>query len=183
MEDKFKNLETERLILRKIESRDASDLYEGIYHDFDYYKYYYPLPFESYEEYQRLVDKYEEWYHNGNHFRWGMERKEDHKMIGIVQLHTKDNINNNCKLGYIISSKEKKKGYMKEALQKVIHFAFEELNYHRLEAEIVTLNIDSISLAKALHMKEERIKEESYLLKGKYYDQVVYTLINRKKDK
>lgn len=99
-------------------------------------------------------------------------------MIGIVQLHTKDNIHNNCKLGYIISFKEKKKGYMKEALQKVIHFAFEELNYHRLEAEIVTLNMDSISLVKALP-----IKEESYLLKGKYYNQVVYTLMNRKKDK
>lgn len=182
MEDKFRNLETERLILRKIESKDAFDLYQGIYHNFDYYKYYYQLPFENYEDYQKLVDKYEEWYHNGNHFRWGIEKKEDHKMIGVVQLHTKDNMNNNCKLGYIISYKEKKKGYMKEALQEVINFAFCELNYHRIEAEIVTLNTDSISLAKSLNMKEEKVREESYLLNGKYYDQVVYTLMNRKKD-
>lgn len=163
MGNKFKTLETKRLILRKIESRDASSLYQGIYHDFDQDKYYYQLPFESFEDYQKLVDQYEEWYHNGNHFRWGVEKKENHKIIGIVQLHTKDNINYNCKLGYIISSKEKKKGYMKEALQEIIHFAFQQLDYHRLEADIVTLNTDSMQLAKSLQMKEEGIKEESYL--------------------
>lgn len=182
MENKFKELETDRLILRKIETKDALSLYQGIYNNFDYYKYYYQFPFENYEKYQTLVEKYEEWYHNGNHFRWGIEKKENHQMIGIVQLHTKDNINNNCKLGYIISYRENKKGYMKEALQEVIRFAFHELDYHRLEAEIVTLNTDSIHLAETLNMKEEKVRKESYLLDGKYYDQVVYTLINRKKD-
>ncbi len=52
---------------------------------------------------------------------------------------------------------------MKEALQEIIHFAFQQLDYHRLEADIVTLNTDSMQLAKSLQMKEEGIKEESYL--------------------
>lgn len=52
---------------------------------------------------------------------------------------------------------------MKEALQEIIHFAFQQLDYHRLEADIVTLNTDSMQLAKSLQMKEKGIKEESYL--------------------
>lgn len=117
-EDLFEQLETERLLLRKIESKDAKELYCNIYNNFDWYQYYYQLPFENFEEYQKLVNQYDEWYRNGNHFRWGIVKKDSNEMIGLVQLHTKDNLNHNCKLGYIISYKENRKGYMKEALKK-----------------------------------------------------------------
>lgn len=70
-EDLFETLETEWLLLRKIVNEDAETLYYNIYNDFSYFKFYYQIPFKDFDEYKTLVEKYKEWYANGNHFRWG----------------------------------------------------------------------------------------------------------------
>jgi len=178
-EDLFENLETERLILRKIVDTDAEMLYQNIYNNFEYFKFYYQLPFDSFEEYKSLLEKYKEYYANGNHFRWGIVLKETNEIIGIVQLHTKDNINNNCKIGYIISYNYNEKGYGKEAVKKVIDFGFNKLNFHRIDANIVVENEASIRLAESIGMHCESEREDSYKLGEKYYNQKVYTMINK----
>ena len=177
--DLFEELETNRLILRKIVDDDAEMLYKNIYNNFEYFKYYYQLPFKDFEEYKTLVEKYKEWYANGNHFRWGIVLKETNEMIGLVQLHTKDSLNNNCKIGYIIGYNYNKKGYAKEAVKAVIDFGFSKLNFHRIEANIVVENTNSIKLAESLGMHFESIREDAYKLGDKYYSQKVYTLINK----
>lgn len=68
-EDLFETLETERLLLRKIVDEDAETLYYNIYNDFSYFKFYYQIPFKDFDEYKALIEKYKEWYANGNHFR------------------------------------------------------------------------------------------------------------------
>ena len=179
MENLFQELETDRLILRKISLEDASDLYKNVFNNFSYYKYYYQLPFQDFFEYKELVSKYEEWYNNGNHFRLGIVLRESNEMIGTIQLHTKDMLNNNCKVGYIIGYNFQNKGYMKEALNCVISFAFNTLKFHRIQTEIVVGNNNSIKLVENLGMEEEGIKKESYLLQDTYYDQKIYRLINK----
>lgn len=176
-EDKFKELQTERLILRKINEEDSKMLYNNIYNNFEWYKFYYQLPFENFEEYHQLVSKYKDWYANGNHFRWGIVKKSSGEMIGLIQLHSKDDLNNNCKIGYIIGYKHNKKGYAREAAREIINFAFDILGHHRVEADIVEGNEDSIKLAESLGMYFESTKKESYKLGNKYYDQKVYVLL------
>ncbi len=177
IEDKYKELETERLMLRKITDIDAKMLYQNIFNNFDWYKFYYQVPFKSLGEYQDLVSKYKEWYLNGNHFRWGIVEKNSNEMIGAIHLHSKDTLNNNCKIGYIISYRYNKQGYAKEAVEKILDFAFQELKFHRVEADIVVENIDSIHLAESLDMQFESIKHDGYKLEDKYYDEKVYTMI------
>lgn len=178
-DDLFEELETERLILRKVVDEDAEMLYQNIYNNFDYFKYYYQLPFDSFESYKPLVEKYKEWYANGNHFRWGVVLKETNEIIGLVQLHTKDSLNNNCKIGYIISYKYNNRGYGKEAVTKVIDFGFNKLKFHRIEANIVGENEASIKLAESIGMHFESEREDSYKLGENYYNQKVYTIINK----
>lgn len=176
-EDIFEELQTERLILRKINDDDAMMLYNNIYNNFEWHKFYYQLPFDSFEEYQQLVFKYKDWYAIGNHFRWGIVEKTSNEIIGIVQLHSKDNLNNSCKIGYIIGYHHNKRGYATEAVKKVIDFAFNVVGYHRLEADIVEENVDSIKLAESVGMYCESTKQESYKVKNKYYNQKVYVLL------
>ena len=178
-EDKFKEFQTERLVLRKIYDDDAQMLFNNIYNNYEWYKFYYQLQFNSLEEYQQLVFKYKDWYANGNHFRWGIVEKTSNEMIGIVQLHSKDNLNNNCKIGYIIGYNYTKRGYAQEAANQVIDFALNVLNYHRIEADIVENNIDSIKLVENLGMNFESIKQDSYKIEDKYYNQKVYVLLKK----
>lgn len=55
---------------------------------------------------------------------------ETNEMIGMIQLHGKDTLNDSCKLGY--------------TLGKIIEFAFIFLPVHRIEAEVVTENKKSL---------------------------------------
>lgn len=176
--DLYEELETERLILRKITDDDAKDLYDNIYNNYDYYKYYYQEEFKSFDEYKEIVSKYKEWYQNGNHFRWGVYLKNEDKTIGVIQLHSKDSLNNKCKLSYIVGYNYQDKGYINEACIKVIEFGFNKLNYHKIETEIVPENIKSINVAEKLNMNYECSKKDDYKLKDKYYDQDIYYLIN-----
>lgn len=180
IEDKYKEFETSRLILRKIIDEDALMLYENIFNNFEWFKFYYQLPFKDFDEYKYLVEKYKEWYANGNHFRWGIVEKQSGNMIGAIQLHTKDLLNNNCKIGYIIGNKYARKGYTREASKTIIDFAFNSLGFHRIEADIVAENVGSINLAKSIGMQFESVRKDGYRLDGKYYDQKVYVLLNKK---
>ena len=100
-------------------------------------------------------------------------------MIGLIQIHSKDEINNNCKIGYIIGYQYNKKGYAREAVKEMIHFAFNVIGYHRIDAEIVEENVDSIKLAESLGMHLESTKQESYKIENQYYNQKVYTLLKK----
>lgn len=181
VEDKFEELETKRLILRKITDNDAFMLYENIYNNYEWYKFYYQLPFNDYEEYKKLFEKYKDWYEKGNYFRWEIVLKETGEMIGLLQLHGRDSLNNSCKIGYIIGYNYTKKGYAKEAVEKALDFGINKLGYHRIEALVVKENKDSLKLAEKVGMTFESIKKESYKIGDKYYDQDVYVLIKEQK--
>ena len=177
--DLFENIETERLLLRKITDEDAEQLYKNIYNDFEYCKYYYQLPFEVFENYKPLVEKYKEYYENGNHFRWCIVLKDTNEIIGTVLLHTKNLLDNNCKIGYIIGKKYTKNGYAKEAVKAVLDFGLNKANFHRIDAEIVESNDDSIKLAESVGMHFESLREDGYKIGDNYYNQKVYTMINK----
>ena len=102
-------------------------------------------------------------------------------MIGLIQLHTKDNLNNRCKIAWIIGYDYTKNGYAKEAAREVISFALNKLGFHRIEAEIVENNLSSIKLAESLGMHYESLREDDYKIGDEYYNQKVYTIINKRK--
>ena len=180
--DLYRDLETERLLLRKITVEDAEELYKNVYSNYDYIKFYFQVPLNTFEDYLPLVEKYKGWYDNGNHFGWGIMIKETKEMIGHIQLHSKDGLNNNCKIAYVIGYDFRKKGYAREAVRAVLNFGLNIANYHRIDAEIVYSHVDSIALVEAVGMSYEYTRKDGYKLGDDYYDQRVYTLI-KKEDK
>lgn len=177
--DLYRDLETERLLLRKITVEDAEELYKNVYSNYEYIKLYFQVPLNTFEDYLPLVEKYKDWYDNGNHFRWGIMIKETKEMIGHIQLHSKDGLNNNCKIAYVIGYDFRKKGYAREAVRAVLNFGLNIANYHRIDAEIVYSNVDSIALVEAVGMSYEYTRKDGYKLGDDYYDQRVYTLIKK----
>ena len=177
--DLYEELETERLILRKIVDTDAINLYNNIYNNYEYYKYYYQLPFENLDDYKNLVEKYKDYYSNGNYFKWGIVIKDTNEIIGIIQLHSRDYLNNNTQIGYIIGYNYNGVGYAKESVSKVIDFAFNKINIHRIDAMIADMNESSIKLVESIGMTLESVREDGYKIGNKYYNQKVYKMINK----
>ena len=62
------------------------------------------------------------------------------------------------------------KGYMKEAMLQVIRHAFDDLNLHRLEANIQPQNLASIALAQSVGFQYEGYSPNYLKINGKWCD-------------
>lgn len=136
-------LETNRLILREWEMDDVNDLYA-------YAKNPHVGPTAGWKAHESI----EESLHTLQAFReandiWAIECKEDRKVIGQLRLSAdkdrgKFSMYNAAKyISYALSETYWGKGYMTEAVKRVVQYAFEELKIEVLTAFYYPDNIRS----------------------------------------
>ncbi len=171
---------TERLILRKTIVRDALTLYNNIFNDYTYYKYYSPFYIDSFKTYQYIIDAVDNQNLVNNLISLTVCLKSTFEPIGIITIHTIDYQNKTCGLGYIISKRYSNYGYTTEAVKKTIEYILNFLNIHRIEAQIISTNIASIKVAQKCNFKYESTKKESCFLDGQFFNQEVYVIFNNK---
>jgi ribosomal-protein-alanine N-acetyltransferase len=82
-------------------------------------------------------------------------------------------------IGYALSENEQGSGFMTEALNCVIKFAFNELNLHRLMANCMTSNDRSIKLLSNLGFEGEGKAKKYLLINGNWEDHVLTSLVNK----
>src|SRR5205085_6419405 len=85
-----------------------------------------------------------------------------------------------CHLGYMLDENENGKGYMNEALTEIIKYAFNEIELHRIEANIMPSNTRSINLIKQLGFTEEGLAKKYLKINGTWEDHIHYVLLNEK---
>jgi len=172
----FPDLETERLLLRNISQEDA---------DFVFKEYSNPLvceyqvehePFQSIDEAKKWIG----WYYNGiaDHHRWVIINKETGRRMGTIGFHAWDKKNNRVEIGCELLPENWGKGYILEATQRAVDFAFHEMNVHRVVAHVHTENLRSARLLEKLGFEREGLIRDEFYFRGKYYDHYLYSLIN-----
>ena len=120
-----KTLETERLLLRKVNIEDAKIAYKNWRCSNVVDKYVLWTKHESVEETTNLYKKWIEEYEDNKTFRWVVELKENHDLIGTIDVSKKFIAYGTCEIGYCYSDKYWNKGYATEALKEVMRFLFE----------------------------------------------------------
>ena len=80
-------------------------------------------------------------------------------------------------IGYALSPEFWGKGYMTEALNKMIDFAFNDLKLHSIEANVNPNNNSSIKLLKRCGFRKEAHYRENYLFNGEFIDSIIYSLL------
>ena len=86
----------------------------------------------------------------------------------------------NAVLGYKLDKDVEGRGYMKEALERVIEFMFDEVNLHRLEINLLERNVRSKNLAESLGFTLEGESKEFMEINGQWEDHLRYVLINKR---
>tara|TARA_B110000977_G_scaffold19214_1_gene23141 strand:+ start:5974 stop:6513 length:540 start_codon:yes stop_codon:yes gene_type:complete len=79
---------------------------------------------------------------------WGLAAQETGEIIGSIGLRNFDAEKEYAEIGYDIYPKYQKKGFMSEAFQKVLAFAFQEMNLKTIAAFTHKNNSASIALLK-----------------------------------
>ncbi|MEN0060364.1 MAG: GNAT family protein [Bdellovibrio sp.] len=115
--------------------------------------------------------------HKDHFYEWGIFRKEDGVLLGVVSLmDLSRGVFQNAYLGYRIFNIYWGQGYAQEACRGVMHLAFRQLKLHRVEAGISPHNKRSIRTAKALGLRREGLSRRRLLVNGKWSDMVLYAL-------
>ncbi|MBA4149513.1 MAG: GNAT family N-acetyltransferase [Verrucomicrobia bacterium] len=124
-------------------------------------------PFKNQHEFAAYVDRCRQ----DDYLGLFICSNEDHAILGTINLSqiVRGNFLNAC-IGYSIGAPFAGKGYMTEALQLVLRLAFEELDLHRIEANIQPHNEASIALVKRAGFSEEGFSPRYLKVCGRWRD-------------
>lgn len=109
--------------------------------------------------------------------RFWILKKEDNKLIGNICLSNIIMGNfRSCYMGYKLDCDEINKGYMTEAIKKVVEIMFNEYGLHRIEVNVMPRNIRSLKVMKKLNFEEEGYSRRYLEINGKWEDHVHFAI-------
>jgi len=83
-----------------------------------------------------------------------------------------------CFLGYRLDKDQVNKGYMTEAIRKGISIVFNDLKLHRIEANIMPKNKQSLRVVEKLGFYNEGLAYKYLKINGKWEDHIHMVLLN-----
>lgn len=169
----FTELETERLSLKNIGRDDREFVYRH-FSDETITRYLYDEePLISIGEADQIIDFYLRPEPRTMH-RWIIVRKLDAVKMGTLGFHLWDQETGRVEVGYDLREEYWGNGYMREAMEEVIRFAWEEMQVREIVANISVANEKSIRLVEELGFAISGTKLERF--RGKEYPHYVYSL-------
>jgi RimJ/RimL family protein N-acetyltransferase len=168
-------IQATRVCLRAVTERDLDSLYE-IFSDPEVMLYWSTTPLPNKEAARELLHEIQSGYKD-DFLKWGIARKTDDKMIGTCTLYNLDLTHKRGEIGYALGRSYWRQGYVHEALQALLRFAFEELNLHRIEADVDPRNAPSIKTLERLGFQREGYLRERWQVGGDIQDAVFYGLL------
>jgi [ribosomal protein S5]-alanine N-acetyltransferase len=169
-------LTTKRLTLRDIKLDDANDIYYYA-SNYDVSKFMVWNRHKSIEDTFNFINLTIENYTNESYFDWAIVLKENNKVIGTCGFPNYRNKIHYTDIGYVISKDYWNRGITTEAVNKIIEFAFKELNVIRIQAMCQIENLSSENLMKKIGMSCEGILKKYLLKNDKYYDMKLYAIL------
>lgn len=193
---RFPELQTERLLLRRITKRDRSSIYE-IFSDHETLRYYDIDPFQKKQEADELIAFFADRERRGVGIRWGialpgrgenvgsspapgLERwKGGSKLIGTCGFNRFERSEARRGIvGYDLTREHWGRGYVPEAMQAVVQYGFETLELNRIEAYVEPGNRASVRVLEKLGFTCEGLLRQFAFYRRAVRDQLCFSLLN-----
>ncbi|EOU1571571.1 GNAT family N-acetyltransferase [Clostridium perfringens] len=173
-------LNTERLTLRNLTPENTEKMLDYYIRNEEHLRQYEPTRdsgFYTYEGQKEILTESFRQFIDGTSIDLGIFK--DEKLIGKIKLsNIVYGILRNAFVGYSIDKEHQGKGYMKEALNTVCSYAFEEMGLHRLEASTLMDNSRSQGVLKACGFNELGISEKYLYINGEWRDHKIFYKVN-----
>lgn len=175
----FPVLETGRLLLRAISDMDMEQIYL-LRSDPDSMKYLGKDLMQNKEEALELIRKLQVAHQTNEGITWAIVLKDNpSRLIGTGGFWKITKEHYRAEIGYMLLPAYFNKGYMSEALQKMISFAFDEMNLHSIEANINPNNLASEALLVKTGFVKEAYFKENFYYNGNFEDSAIYSLVKK----
>jgi len=175
----FPIIETERLLFRRVSEHDVNEILE-LRSNPETMKYI-PRPLlQNIEDTLAYFKTIDEAIEDNMGINWAITLKGNPKLLGTIGFYRIQPENYRAEIGYMIVPEFQGKGIVSESIQRLVQYAFDEMKLHSVEAVIDPDNIASEKvLQKCNFVKEAHFKENEFY-GGKFWDSVIYSILNKK---
>lgn len=170
--DPFPELNTANLLLRQLTEDDAESIF-NIRSDRQIAKYLDRPLCQSKEEALQFINKINNGIRNGEVIYWSVCLKENPELAGTICLWNLSAEESKADIGFELLVKYQGRGFIQEAIDKVIEYGFTVMKLKNIIGETAPANIRSIRLMHKKGFVQTPAAEEA-----KNPDWVVYQLIN-----
>ncbi len=168
------SIETNRLVLRNFKEDDAEDMFlyasdDKVTENLTW------VPYNSVNECKGFIKGF---FANKIN-EYAIVLKDENKVIGSISLRLIPT-DNKGEVGYVLNRNYWNKGYMTEALGKIIEISFEHIGLNKIECIYINKNNASGKVMEKSNMVYEGTLQQSKFIKGKYVDCVYYGITKDK---
>jgi RimJ/RimL family protein N-acetyltransferase len=176
--DRLPTIPALRVVLRHLTEDDVDALF-AIFSNPEVMRYWSTLPMTDRREALDLLEHVHGSFRRGTLFQWGVARRGDDLVIGTCTLFNFETDNRRAEIGYALGREHWGQGYMREALEALLGYAFGELDLQRLEADVDPRNSSSIRSLERLGFQREGYLRERWRVGGDVQDALFFGLLRR----
>ena len=143
----FPILTTDRLTLRQLEINDELEIFT-LRSDSDVNKYLDRKIANTLDDARDFINKVNENIDKNDSLYWAITFKDKNVLVGTICLFSFSNEKDKCEIGYELLTNFQRQGIMKEAVEKVIDYAFNVIKVKKIDAFFHRDNQSSIKLLK-----------------------------------
>lgn len=177
MTARFPTFSTDRLVLRELRRSDVDAIF-SLYSDPEVMRWMGFDTIHTRAQAIQLIDQFNAWRHAETGVRWAICLKHEKRLIGTCGLFRWNHSWRNCLICYDLLPEFQHSGYMSEALQPVLNYAFDPLNIHRIQAEMTSKNLASANLVRRLGFQFEGIHRQQGRWGDTFHDLQVWSLLS-----
>lgn len=177
--DQFPVLQTDRLLLRQIELKDAQEIM-SMRQNKRVNQFIARNSIAGLEAAEELVKKTSEAFDNKAGIGWAGVLRDGSGIVGTCGFNRIDYLNNRAEIGGELDVAYWGKNIAVEAVKAIVSFGFERMNLHAIEAVLSPDNRGAIHLLTTLGFEKEAHFKDRIYFNGTYSDMVVYTLLKIK---
>jgi ribosomal-protein-alanine N-acetyltransferase len=141
----FPILTTERLVLRKLTPNDEQAIFT-LRTDMEVNKYLDRPICNNVEDARKFIQTINENIDNNKALYWAISLADNNILVGTICLFSFSKEHKNCEIGYELLPNYQAQGIMKEAVEKVMDYAFNTLQVKTIEAFVHRNNQPCIKL-------------------------------------
>lgn len=167
-------LQTERLVLRKMKMSDSASLFK-IWSDPEVTKFMNINSFTDESQAVDMIETLDKLSRENKAIRYSIIELESKKIIGSCGYNYFDFKNAKAEIGFDISKAFWGKGYAQEAILSLMDYAFSTLKINRIEGKVVPENINSIKVLQKLNFTFEGTMRKCEKFNDKFIDLNIYS--------
>ncbi|HEY3427039.1 MAG TPA: GNAT family protein [Acidimicrobiia bacterium] len=175
-------IQTERLILRRFSKRDIAALTEAVQASLPALNEWLPWAHPGYRKEDAAIyvrDSMEAW-KEGKAYDWALRRKGDPRShIGNLSTWGVSRLTRTGEIGYWIRTDQTGQGLAGEATKAIMRVGFQELGFHKIVLRIAVGNDASEKVAKKLGFSKEGVLREELLIRGRWIDHNLYSILEQ----